>query len=426
MSVTAVVGGQWGDEGKGKVIDLLAEKANIVARFSGGNNAGHTVINEFGKFQLHLIPSGIFYPHVDCVIGNGTVINPKVLIDEIDALEEQGIDVSRLSISDRAHVIMPYHLLIDGLEEDVRGAAAIGTTRRGIGPAYTDKVSRLGIRVCDLLDRNLFERRLRAVLEYKNDIITRVFETEPFSFDEIYEEYCAYTDRLRPFVRDTSLVVNQALDKGDVLLEGAQGTMLDIDFGTYPYVTSSPSAAWGGCLGLGLSPTKINKLFGVFKAYLTRVGEGPMPSELKDNCGETLRERGCEFGTTTGRPRRCGWFDAAVARFSVRVNDFSGLALTKFDVLDTLPTVKICTGYKLDGEVLDSPPPNVSVLGRCQPIWEELPGWQKPTSDIRKFEDLPREAQAYVRRIEELAGCPVDLISVGSRRDQSIVVRETF
>ncbi|MFP3975583.1 MAG: adenylosuccinate synthetase, partial [Dehalococcoidia bacterium] len=267
---------------------------------------------------------------------------------------------------------------------------------------------------------------LRAVLEYKNDIMTRVFETEPLSFDEIYEEYCAYTDRLRPFVRDTSMVVNQALEKGDVLLEGAQGTMLDIDFGTYPYVTSSPSAAWGGCLGLGLSPTKISKLFGVFKAYVTRVGEGPMPTELKDDTGDALRERGCEFGTTTGRPRRCGWFDAVIARFSVRVNDFSGIALTKFDVLDTLPTVKICTGYKLDGEVLDSPPANITILRRCQPVWEELPGWQKPTSDVRKFEDLPQEAQTYVRRIEELSGCPVDLISVGSRRDQSIVVRPTF
>lgn len=426
MSAIAIVGGQWGDEGKGKVIDLLAEKASVVARFSGGNNAGHTVINEFGRFQLHLVPSGIFYPHVHCVIGNGTIINPEVLVDEINALEEQGIDVSRLSIGDRAHVIMPYHLLIDGLEEDARGAAAIGTTRKGIGPAYTDKVSRLGIRVCDLLDRKLLEDRLRTVLSYKNDIMTKVFEANPLSFDEIYDEYCAYADRLRPFVRDTSLMMNQALEKGNVLLEGAQGTMLDIDFGTYPYVTSSPSTAWGGCLGLGLSPTKISKTFGVFKAYTTRVGGGPMPTELRDSTGDTIRERGGEYGTTTGRPRRCGWFDAAIARFSVRVNDFSGIALTKFDVLDTLPKVKICKGYKLDGEELDEPPPSIAMLESCQPIWEELPGWQKSTSSARRFEDLPQEAQAYVRRIEELSGCPVDLISVGPRRDQSIVVRPTF
>ena len=424
MSVIAIIGGQWGDEGKGKIVDLLAEKANIVARFSGGNNAGHTVVNEFGEFRLHLIPSGIFHSHVDCLIGNGVVINPKVLIGEIEALQERGIDTSRLFISDRAHLIMPYHLVLDGLEEDARGVSAIGTTKQGIGPAYTDKVSRLGIRTGDLLDRDLFRKRLRAILNHKNEIITKVFEASPLPFDEIYQEYCRYIDRLVPFIRETSLMVDEALQKGaQVILEGAQGTMLDIDFGTYPYVTSSPPTAWGACLGTGLSPMKINKIIGVFKAYTTRVGGGPMPTELKDATGDEIREKGKEYGTTTGRPRRCGWFDGVAGRFSARLNGFTGIAMTKFDILDTSPTVKICTGYELEGTILDNPPPNFATLGKCRPIYEEMAGWQTPTNDIRNFADLPQEAQQYVRRIEELLGCPIDLISVGPSREQSIMVR---
>jgi len=424
MSVIAIIGGQWGDEGKGKIVDLLAEKANIVARFSGGNNAGHTVVNEFGEFRLHLIPSGIFHSHVDCLIGNGVVINPKVLIGEIEALQERGIDASRLFISDRAHLIMPYHLVLDGLEEDARGVSAIGTTKQGIGPAYADKVSRLGIRTGDLLDRDLFRKRLRAILNHKNEIITKVFKASPLPFDEIYQEYCRYIDRLVPFIRETSLMVDEALQKGaQVILEGAQGTMLDIDFGTYPYVTSSPPTAWGACLGTGLSPMKINKIIGVFKAYTTRVGGGPMPTELKDATGDEIREKGKEYGTTTGRPRRCGWFDGVAGRFSARLNGFTGIALTKFDILDTVPTVKICTGYELQGTVLENPPPNFATLEKCQPIYEEMAGWQTPTNDIRNFADLPHEAQQYVRRIEELLGCPIDLISVGPSREQSIMVR---
>lgn len=424
MSVIAIIGGQWGDEGKGKIVDLLAEKANIVARFSGGNNAGHTVVNEFGEFRLHLIPSGIFHSHVDCLIGNGVVINPKVLIGEIEALQERGIDASRLFISDRAHLIMPYHLVLDGLEEDARGVSAIGTTKQGIGPAYADKVSRLGIRTGDLLDRDLFRKRLRAILNHKNEIITKVFEASPLPFDEIYQEYCRYIDRLVPFIRETSLMVDEALQKGaQVILEGAQGTMLDIDFGTYPYVTSSPPTAWGACLGTGLSPMKINKIIGVFKAYTTRVGGGPMPTELKDATGDEIREKGKEYGTTTGRPRRCGWFDGVAGRFSARLNGFTGIALTKFDILDTVPTVKICTGYELQGTVLENPPPNFATLEKCRPIYEEMAGWQTPTNDICNFADLPQQAQQYVRRIEELVKCPIDLISVGPRREQSIMVR---
>ncbi|MBT9163848.1 MAG: Adenylosuccinate synthetase [Chloroflexi bacterium] len=424
MPAIAIIGGQWGDEGKGKIVDLLAEKADIVARFSGGNNAGHTVINEFGEFKLHMIPSGVFHSHVDCLIGNGVVINPRVLINEIETLQERGIDVSRLFISDRAHLVMPYHILLDALEEDARGNNAIGTTRLGIGPAYTDKVSRLGIRFGDLLNKDLFRRRLGAILNHKNAIITRVFGASPLSFDEVYQEYCRHSDRLLPFIRETSLMVNEALEKGDtVLLEGAQGTMLDIDFGTYPYVTSSSSTAGGACLGIGISPRRIDKIIGVYKAYTTRVGGGPMPTELKDAIGDMLREIGKEYGTTTGRPRRCGWFDGVATRFSARLNGFTGIALTKFDVLDTLPTLKICTGYELEGSVLDNPPPNFATLEKCHPIWEEMPGWQSPTNHIRRFDDLPGEAQQYVRRIEELVGCPVDLISVGPSREQSIMIR---
>lgn len=424
MPAIAIIGGQWGDEGKGKLIDLLAEKASIVARFSGGNNAGHTVVNEFGEFRFHMIPSGVFHSHVDCLIGNGVVINPRVLISEIEALQGRGIGVSRLFISDRAHLIMPYHLLLDALEEDARGKSAIGTTRLGIGPAYADKVSRLGIRFGDLLDKDLFRRRLRAILNHKNAIISRVFGASPLSFDEIYQEYCNYADRLLPFIRETSLMVNEALEKGDtVLLEGAQGTMLDIDFGTYPYVTSSSCTAGGACLGIGISPIQIDKIIGVYKAYTTRVGGGPMPTELRDATGDMMRERGKEYGTTTGRPRRCGWFDGVATRFSARLNGFTGIALTKFDILDTLPTIKICTGYELEGTVLDNPPPNFATLEKCRPVWEEMPGWQTSTHQIRNFDDLPREARQYVKRIEELVGCPVDLISVGPSRDQSIIVR---
>ena len=421
MPAIAVIGAQWGDEGKGKVIDLLAEKAGVVIRFSGGDNAGHTVVNPYGEFGLHLVPSGIFYPQVVCIIGNGVVINPSVLIDEIELLNRRGVDTSKLFISDRANLIMPYHTLLDGLEEEARAGKAIGTTRKGIGPAFADKAARLGIRTGDLLDKETFLERLRSILDYKNTILTKVYGVSPLSLDEVYRQYCQYGERLAPYIRDTGLMLDEALSRDElVLLEGAQGTLLDPDFGTYPYTTSSSPLAGGGCLGTGLSPTRISRILGVFKAYCTRVGAGPFPTELKDETGDLIRERAHEYGTTTGRPRRCGWFDAVAARFSTRINGFTGAAITRLDVLDILPRLKICVGYKLDGQTVDYFPGNVAALERCQPIYEELPGWQTPTSHIRQYEQLPPKAQQYVTRLEELASCPVNLISVGKVREQTI------
>ncbi|MEE9520352.1 MAG: adenylosuccinate synthase [Dehalococcoidales bacterium] len=421
MPAIAIIGAQWGDEGKGKIVDLLAEKAGVVVRFSGGDNAGHTVVNPQGEFRLHLIPSGIFYPQVVPIIGNGVVINPEVLIAEIDQLNQRGVDTSRLFISDRAHLIMPYHVLLDGLEEELRGGKAIGTTRKGIGPAYADKTARLGIRIGDLLDKGAFLERLRFILEYKNIILTKIYEASPLSLDEIYSEYCQYGERLAPHIREATAMVEEALGRNElVILEGAQGTLLDLDFGTYPYTTSSSPLAGGGCVGAGLGPTGINRILGVFKAYCTRVGGGPMPTELKDEIGDLIREQAHEYGTTTGRPRRCGWFDAVVARFSTRVNGFTGAALTRLDVLGVLPRLKICVGYKLDGETIDYFPGNIAALERCQPIYEELPGWQCPISHIRDYEQLPVEAQKYVSRLEELSACPVNIISVGPERGQTI------
>lgn len=423
MPVTAVIGGQWGDEGKGKIVDLLAEKADMVARYSGGTNAGHTVVNSQGEFKLHLIPSGIFNSNADCLIGNGVVINPKVLIKEIEGLKQRGVNMNRLYISDRAHVIMPYHILFDELEEAARGPSAIGTTKQGIGPAYMDKSARRGIRMGELIDKDLFAGRLKRFLDFKNLSITKVFNKPPLSFEEMYTEYCDYADQLRPHVCETSAMINDACDRqAVVLMEGAQGTMLDIDFGTYPYVTSSPPTSWGACLGMGLSPKRIDKIIGIFKAYTTRVGGGPFPTELTDNTGEEIRKRGNEYGTTTGRPRRCGWFDGVAARFSNRLNGFTGVVITKFDILDTCEKVKICTEYSADGIRLTSPPANLGLLEKCQPVYEEMPGWQTRTSDMRKFDDLPEAAQKYVRRLEEIIGCPVDMVSVGANRIQSIAI----
>jgi adenylosuccinate synthase len=424
MPVTVIVGVQWGDEGKGKVIDLLAEKASMVVRFSGGPNAGHTVYNPHGKFTLHLVPAGIFYPHTTCIIGNGVVISPAVLIEELDQLAGKGIDTSRLFISARAHLIMPYHTLLDKLEEEAKGTAALGTTRSGVGPAYMDKVGRLGIRVGDLTDLDGLRQRLRFVLDHKNTVITKVYGAAPLSFEEIYEQYCRYAERLAPMIRETEPIVAEAIERNHrVLLEGAQGTLLDVDFGTYPYVTSSSVIAAGAFSGLGLSPTKIDYVFGVVKAYTTRVGAGPMPTELHDETGEKIRQIAQEFGATTGRARRCGWFDAVAARFSTRINGFNGLVLTRLDVLDSFSSIKICTGYKLEGKVSDRFPTSIAALEKCQPVYEELPGWQCRTTDMRRFEELPKLAKAYVKRLEELMGCPIDIISIGPRREESITIR---
>ncbi len=421
MPVIAVIGAQWGDEGKGKVVDLLAEEAQVVMRFSGGDNAGHTVVNRYGEFRLHLVPSGIFSPQSISIIGNGVVINPSVLLGEIDELNQRGVDTSRLFISDRAHLVMPYHILLDGLEEESRGGKAIGTTRKGIGPAFADKTARLGIRTCDLLNKEVFRERLHFILSYKNTILTKVYDVSPLVEDDVYRQYCEYGERLSPYIRETTIMLEEALNRGElVLLEGAQGTLLDPDFGTYPYATSSSPLAGGGCLGAGLGPTTITQVLAVFKAYNTRVGGGPMPTELKDETGNLIREVAHEYGTTTGRPRRCGWFDAVAAKFSSRINGFTRAAITRLDVLDILPSLKICVGYKLDGKSIDYFPASATTLERCQPVYEELPGWQVPISDIRSYDQLPPQARQYLDRLEELISCPISLISVGMRREQTI------
>ncbi len=426
MSIIAIIGGQWGDEGKGKVVDLLAERAKMIVRFSGGDNAGHTVINPYGEFRLHLVPSGIFHPKAVCIIGNGVVINPPVLLGEIEGLQRHGVDTSQLFISDRAHLIMPYHILLDALEEESRGGEALGTTRKGVGPAFTDKIARMGIRSGDLLDKDVLLSRLSLVLEHKNAILTKVYGAAPLSLEEVYSEYCHYGERLAPFIRETSLMVQEAVERKEpILLEGAQGTMLDPDFGTYPYVTSSPPTVWGACMGIGLSPIKIDSILGVFKAYTTRVGSGPMPTELQDETGELIRERAHEYGTTTGRARRCGWFDAAAARFSARINGFTTVALTRLDILDILPSLRICVAYKLNGETIDNFPSSVAALERCEPVYEEISGWETPISHIRSFEQLPPAARRYVERLEELLSCPINVISVGSGREQTIFRPET-
>jgi adenylosuccinate synthase len=424
MSVIAVVGAQWGDEGKGKIVDMLAEKASMVIRFSGGPNAGHTVHNPYGEFSLHLVPSGIFYPHTDCIIGTGVVVSPSVLLDELEQLWKKGVNTSKLLVSTRAHLIMPYHIILDRLEEQAKGAGALGTTRSGVGPAYADKVARLGIRAGDLADKEGLLRRLRFVLEQKNLILTRIHGAPPLSVEEVYDQLCQYADRLAAFIRETEPIISQAIERNEpILLEGAQGTLLDIDFGTYPYVTSSSVIAAGAFAGAGLHPAKIDHILGIMKAYTTRVGAGPMPTELGDETGERIRQIAQEYGATTGRPRRCGWFDAVATRYSALINGFSGVALTRLDVLDAFDSIKVCTKYKVDGKIIDQFPSSTLQLERCQPVYDEVPGWQSPTAHLRRFQDLPPLAQSYVRKLEHLVGCPINIISVGPHREQTIVTR---
>ncbi len=427
MAVIAIVGGQWGDEGKGRIIDLLAEKAKIVARFSGGDNAGHTVKNPCGEFRLHLVPSGIFYPQVICIIGNNVAINPAVLLEEMDDLQNHGVDTSRLLISDRAHLIMPYHILLDGLEEKTRGKGAIGTTLRGIGPVFADKVARLGIRAGDLLDNGVLLNRLKSVLELKNAVLTKVYQSSALPLEDIYQQYCRYGEQLAPLIRETGSIIREAATKGElVLLEGAQGALLDPDFGTYPYVTSSSPLATASCIGAGLGPRGIDRVLGIFKAYNTRVGAGPMPTELKDNIGDLIREKAHEYGARTGRPRRCGWFDAVAGRFSVQINGLSDIALTHLDIYDGFPSIKICTAYRFKGETLTSFPSNVATLEKCQPIYEEVDGWQESISGVRNFEKLPVGARKYMSRLEDLLSCPISLVSIGPDRRQIILVKDLF
>jgi adenylosuccinate synthase len=427
MPATVVIGGQWGDEGKGRIVDLLARDAAVIARYSAGNNAGHTIINHLGLFALHIVPAGIFYPDKTCIVGNGVAVDPAVLIEEIETLESRGVSTERLVISDRAHVVMPYHPMIDKLDEQLRGAAAVGTTGRGIGPCFADKVARLGIRMGDLVDPRSFHDRLSFVLPYKNAVLSRLYGAEPLSFKDVYSTYCDYAGRLASRVCDTSVVARQALSRGDnVLLEGAQGALLDLDAGTYDYVTSSvpSSTSPGAAIGLGIGPGDITKVVGVYKAYMTRVGNGPMPTELMDEDGQILRLQGPrpEVGTTTGRPRRTGWFDAVASRYSAQVNSVTGIALTRLDVLDPFPAIQVCTSYKIDGYEVTTPPASISAFERAKPQFEELPGWQADCTGARKFAELPENAQRYVRRICELIGRPIEIVSVGPEREQVIIV----
>jgi adenylosuccinate synthase len=427
MAIVGVVGGQWGDEGKGKVIDLLAQRAALVIRSHGGNNAGHTVLNDQGKFALHLVPAGIFNATTTCIIGPGVVLDPAILLEELDELNQRGVDTSGLMISSRAHMVMPYHRLLDRLQEEGRGAGRIGTTGRGIGPAYADKTSRDGLRVGELLDLDSFKIRLEQALAQKNRLLERVYEAVPFDAEAMFADFIGYADRLKPYIKDTEPVVFEAVRSGkSILLEGAHGTMLDTDHGTYPYVTSSSPTVAGLCLGGGIGPTKLDVAVGVFKAYSTRVGGGPMPTELNDAVGEHLRERGFEFGTTTGRPRRCGWFDAVAARHSVMVNGFNSLAVTKMDVLDDFDELKICVAYRLDGEVIDFVPADAAQVERCEPVCETLPGWNSSISAARDLHDLPAAAVSYLDRVKELLEVEIDVVGVGAARDAVIYRRDLY
>ncbi|GAW93719.1 adenylosuccinate synthase [Calderihabitans maritimus] len=427
MPALVLIGAQWGDEGKGKITDFLARQADVVVRYQGGNNAGHTVVVGDQEFKLHLIPSGILYEDKTCVIGNGVVIDPSVLVKELDYLESQGISTDNLRISRNAHLIMPYHKRLDEIEEQRRGAYKIGTTKRGIGPAYMDKAARSGIRVVDLLDKHEFKKKLETILAEKNFLLERVYEADAFVLEEVLQDYLQYAERIRKYVTDTSWLINKAIDEGQkVLFEGAQGTLLDLDHGTYPYVTSSHPTAGGACIGAGVGPTKISRVIGVAKAYTTRVGQGPFPSELKDSVGDYIRQKGREFGTTTGRPRRCGWLDLVILRYAARINGLDAIALTKLDVLGGLPRVKICIGYEYKGQLITEFPHSHEILTQCQPVYEELKGWEGDISEIRYFEDLPEQAQEFIRRVEELTGIPICIVAVGPRRSQTILRGDIF
>ena len=423
MPAYAVIGGQWGDEGKGKVIDYLAGNVDYVVRYAGGNNAGHTVVNEQGTFQLHLVPSGICWPDVRGIIGNGVVVNPDVLRGELDMLSDRGIDTARLYVSERAHVIMPYHILLDNLEEEARGSGAIGTTGQGVGPAYMDKTGRMGIRIGDLLDSSTLEAKLKRTLEFKNALITKIYNKNPLSMEDILVKCREWAQWLRPHVQSTEKLIQDILAGNQrILLEGAQGTLLDLDHGSYPYVTSSSPSVGGACTGLGLNPQSISGVLGVFKAYSTRVGSGPMPSELHDETAELLREKAQEYGTTTGRARRVGWFDAVAARYSRQINGFTGMVFTRLDILDGFSSVKICVGYQVGNEEIDYFPADIALQEKCVPVYEELPGWDTPTASSTKKDQLPVNALNYIQRVEDLVGCPVQIISTGPSREETILV----
>ena len=428
MKTVAVVGSQWGDEGKGKVIDCLATQAEVVVRGQGGNNAGHTLVVDGKKFALRLIPSGILNPNTINVIGNGIVFDPKGFFEEIEMLESNGISTKNIKISDRAHIVFPYHKELDGLAEEARGDNKIGTTKKGIGPCYMDKTERSGIRVCDLMDKEIFAKKLKLQVDAKNKLVTGVYGKEAmFDFDEIYNEFIVYAEKMRPYVEDTTVIVYDAIKANKkVLFEGAQGTLLDLDLGTYPFVTSSHPTSGGFAVGAGVGPNMIKDVVGIVKAYTTRVGEGPFVTELFDETGERIRTQGREFGTVTGRARRCGWFDAVIVKYAARVNGITSISFMLLDVLTGFDKIKICTAYKMGDKIINNFPASLEDLAKCEPVYEELDGWNEDLTNIEKFEDLPENAKKYIARIEELIDVNIDLVSVGPNRTQTIIRRNIF
>lgn len=429
MPTAVILGVQWGDEGKGKLVDYLTERAHVVARFQGGHNAGHTVVIDETQYILHLVPSGILHSDTLSVIGGGTVIDPRCLIAEMDGLATKGIKVTRenLVISKGAHLIMPYHMAIEAAEEKLLGSDLIGTTLKGIGPAYTDKMARVGLKVADLMQPGVFREKLAAVLTRKNILLEKVFNEPGFDLDAVYDEFMGYAKRLAPHVADTEVLVNQAIDEGkNVLFEGAQGTLLDIDHGTYPFVTSSSASAGGICTGLGVGPNRIDRLTGVVKAYTTRVGSGPFPTELTGPLGAHLQERGGEFGATTGRPRRCGWLDMVALRYTAMINGLTGIAITKLDILDEMEEIKVCTHYLVDGQKVEHFPKEASVVARCEPQYESFPGWRSNTRGATEFDSLPEAARNYLRGVERLLGVPIEMISTGPKREELILLKKPF
>lgn len=427
MASVIIVGTQWGDEGKGKIVDYLANKAQYVVRSQGGSNAGHTVVVDNIKYKLRLLPSGILHKDKVCIIGNGVVIEPKVFLSEIDGLIEKKVNMSNLKISNRAHVLMPYHKILDELQEEDLGENKLGTTKNGIGPCYMDKASRLGIRIVDLMNKETFAKKLKFNVEIKNKLLKKLYNHEGINYEELLKEYLEYADRLRPYVADTTTILNKAIkEKKNILFEGAQATMLDLDHGTYPFVTSSYPAAGGACTGSGIGPRKIDNVIGVVKAYSTRVGEGPFPSELFDDIGQFIRDKGGEYGTVTGRARRCGWIDACVIKYASYINGLDSVAITRLDILDELDKLKICVAYKYNGEILEDYPADLDILSKAEPVYEEFDGWKTSTANIREYDKLPENAKKYLKRLSEVIDTEISIVSVGAGRDETIIIKDIF